>query len=232
MKNTRKTCKIAYNEIRYEKNKLMTNITKRIISGTFLALIVLTALLFSQVLLNFLLASLAYLMYREWHDMTKTDERLLFIGMFIVFVPLGCIYYISTMQEGRIALLVYALIIASVDTFAMIGGKMIGGAKLAPKISPNKTWSGLSCGVFSAGIMAMISGMFIRHYNVQYSLIQYFMAGVVLGGVEQCSDLFISSFKRKFHIKDSGNIIPGHGGVLDRFDGIILTAPLFLLMLS
>ncbi|MBP7189790.1 MAG: phosphatidate cytidylyltransferase, partial [Rickettsiaceae bacterium] len=69
----------------------MTNIRKRIISGIFLALVVLTAVLFSQILLNFLLATLAYLMYKEWHNMTKTDERLLFIGMFIVFIPLGCI---------------------------------------------------------------------------------------------------------------------------------------------
>ncbi len=210
----------------------MTNIRKRIISGIFLALVVLTAVLFSQILLNFLLATLAYLMYKEWHNMTKTDERLLFIGMFIVFIPLGCIYSISIMPGGRIALLLYALIIASVDTFAMIGGKTIGGTKLAPKISPNKTWSGLASGVVAAGIVSLIAGICIRRYNVQYSLLQYFLAGVILGGVEQCSDLFISCFKRKFHIKDSGSIIPGHGGVLDRFDGIILTAPLFLLMLS
>jgi phosphatidate cytidylyltransferase len=119
------------------------------------------------------------------------------------------------------------MLIWSVDTMAMIGGKILQGPKLAPSISPNKTISGLLTGVISAVIIVIIiwqkNNLLINNiYNVcLYTMLLAVMA--------QVSDLLVSFFKRKFKVKDSGNIIPGHGGVLDRFDSIILTAPIIFL---
>ena len=115
---------------------------------------------------------------------------------------------------------------------AMFGGKLIGGYKLAPRVSPNKTISGLLCGIFSAAlfvnILSMISPSSIHIYEM-FSQIELTVYTLMFGVLAQISDLTVSVFKRKFGIKDTGKIIPGHGGVLDRFDSIILTAPIFVL---
>ena len=114
---------------------------------------------------------------------------------------------------------------------AMICGKTVGGIKLSPNISPRKTVSGLiggvSCGagVFYVLFNWQISNVFLQ--NDGLVLFAFILALSAQGG-----DLIESLFKRKFHIKDSGNLIPGHGGVLDRFDSIILAAPLFVLYIK
>lgn len=210
----------------------MPNIVKRFLSGTALALVLLLAILYSQILLNILLITIGFIMFYEWRNITKKDEKYLYLGILIIFVPILSLYLVSIEPEGKIALLTYAFIIASVDSFAMFGGKYFEGPKLAPNLSPNKTWSGLASGVSAGAIVALIISFLLRDYNVRYSHLQFFFFGVVISLIEQCSDLFISFFKRKFAVKDSGNIIPGHGGMLDRFDGIILTAPILLGFIS
>ncbi len=209
----------------------MSNIVTRFLSGTALALVVLLAILYSQILLNLLLIIIGCIMLYEWRNITKKDERYLYLGILIILTPILSLYLVSIKPEGKIALLTYACVIASVDTFAMFGGKYFEGPKLAPKLSPNKTWSGLASGVTAGAIISLIISFLIQEYNVQHSHIEFFLFGIIIGIIEQGSDLFISFFKRKFSVKDSGNIIPGHGGVLDRFDGIILTAPILLWVL-
>lgn len=114
---------------------------------------------------------------------------------------------------------------------AMYGGKLIEGPKLSPRLSPKKTISGLLSGVFSAGLVAFLL-QFIPRYNISNFIsqetIEIILIAMILASIGQMSDLFISFFKRRFKIKDTGSIIPGHGGALDRFDSIILTAPIFL----
>lgn len=210
----------------------MSNIIKRFLSGTALALVILLAILYSQILLNILLIIIGFTMLYEWRNITKKDEKYLSLGILIILAPIFSLYLVSIKPEGKIILLTYACIIASVDSFAMFGGKYFKGPKLAPKLSPNKTWSGLASGVASGTMVALLISFLIKDYNVQYSHLQFFFFGLVIGIIEQCSDLFISFFKRKFNVKDSGNIIPGHGGVLDRFDGVILTAPILLWVIS
>lgn len=212
-------------------NFIMPNLTKRFISGIILGSIVLFAILYSQLLLNLSLILMGSLMLHEWRQITNKDEKYLHLGLIIIIVPILSLYLVSIKPEGKIALLTYALVIAAVDTFAMFGGKTFKGRKLAPIISPNKTWSGLVSGATAGAVVSLCISFIIRKYNVQYSHIEFFFFGLFIGLIEQCSDLFISFFKRKFSVKDSGNIIPGHGGVLDRFDGIILTAPILLWIL-
>lgn len=210
---------------------MMSNLKKRFISGITLASIVLIAILYSQLLLNLLLILIGSLMLHEWRHITQKDEKYLHLGLLIIIIPIISLYLVSIKPEGKIVLLTYALIIAAVDTFAMFGGKSFKGPKLAPTLSPNKTWSGLASGATAGAIVSLLMSFIIREYNVRYSHIEFLLFGFLIGIIEQCSDLFISFFKRKFSVKDSGNIIPGHGGVLDRFDGIILTAPILLWIL-
>ena len=120
------------------------------------------------------------------------------------------------------------LVIIATDIGAFIFGKIIGGPKLAPSISPGKTISGSISGIVVAIICAIIlklTGYIIIEYK---SLI---IITVTLSIVSQIGDLIESKFKRHFGVKDSSNLIPGHGGFLDRADSFLLTAPVFMIII-
>lgn len=114
------------------------------------------------------------------------------------------------------------------DTFAYIVGKSIGKHKLIEKISPKKTIEGLIGGVIFSIIAAILISKFyippkINHYNI--SLLIWIIGAVIIGIFSTLGDLIESKFKRIAGVKDSGNIMPGHGGMLDRLDSIIFVAP-------
>lgn len=111
---------------------------------------------------------------------------------------------------------VLAVVIAT-DTGAYAAGRSIGGPKLAAGISPSKTWSGLAGGVVCAALAGLATGLFLDLANIWKLMI---LSGS-LAIVAQAGDLFESAFKRRFGVKDSSHIIPGHGGVLDRVDGLL-----------
>lgn len=121
----------------------------------------------------------------------------------------------------------YLVLIAtwSNDVFAYLIGRKIGKTKLIPSVSPNKTWEGTIGGLLFAALAACITGYFSEHAWNYILLIQ----GVFIGVAATAGDLIESKMKRMAGVKDSGNIIPGHGGILDRFDATLLTMPLYLL---
>ncbi|HVI98600.1 MAG TPA: phosphatidate cytidylyltransferase [Sphingomonas sp.] len=106
------------------------------------------------------------------------------------------------------------------DIGAYAAGRVIGGPKLAPAISPNKTWAGLIGGVAAAGLFGVA-----MHYAYGLPL-RLTLASPFLAVIAQAGDLYESWLKRRAGVKDSGNILPGHGGVLDRLDGLVPVAPL------
>jgi phosphatidate cytidylyltransferase len=118
-------------------------------------------------------------------------------------------------------------VVWATDIGAYAAGRTIGGAKLAPRISPNKTWAGLAGGVLSAGLVGL--GVAIWFVKDPHPLA---LAGLsaALAVLAQLGDLGESSLKRHFGVKDSGRLIPGHGGVLDRCDGLLSTAPAVALL--
>lgn len=118
------------------------------------------------------------------------------------------------------------LVIGATDTCAYFSGRAIGGPKLAPKLSPSKTWAGLFGGMLGAGVMGVIAGLIM---SLPVSFWSLAPMGAVLAVVAQAGDIGESSVKRRFGVKDSGSLIPGHGGVLDRVDGFVATAPLLAL---
>ena len=110
------------------------------------------------------------------------------------------------------------LTVWATDTFAYFVGRSLGGPKLAPRLSPKKTWSGLAGGVLAAAAVGVV---FAYVLDSAKSWALPAVAGAVLALLAQAGDLMESGLKRRFGVKDSSNLIPGHGGVLDRIDGLI-----------
>jgi phosphatidate cytidylyltransferase len=121
--------------------------------------------------------------------------------------------------HGLPAVLFIFIAVVATDVAAYACGRLIGGPKLAPAISPNKTWAGFLGGITAAGVAAYAFAHTIGSPPPKLAAF-----GLVLGILAQIGDLTESALKRSFGVKDSGAIIPGHGGVLDRVDGLIFAA--------
>lgn len=120
---------------------------------------------------------------------------------------------------------IIAMVVAA-DTGGYLVGRTVGGPKLAPRISPNKTWSGLGGAVAGAALVGLLTAFILNHTNV----LMLTLVSAGLGLVEQAGDLVESAFKRHFGVKDTSQIIPGHGGVLDRVDGLLAVAVAVLII--
>jgi len=162
------------------------------------------------------------------------DPKLLLFGVvYVGFSFIVMIWLRGADKQGLYHLLTLLFIIWASDSFAYFTGRAIGGPKLAPKISPKKTWAGFWGSSFGAGIVAAllacpaVTGYFGVQTLGNWGWPHYFALAFVLGMFGQAGDLFISMFKRKFNVKDTGTLIPGHGGILDRVDALMLVALLF-----
>jgi phosphatidate cytidylyltransferase len=119
------------------------------------------------------------------------------------------------------------------DSMAMAGGAVMGGPKLAPVVSPKKTWSGTITGSLSAAIVAPLYGwLVLRPSGIEIGVWRLVALGLVLSVVGQVGDLAESLLKREAGVKDSGGFFPGHGGVLDRLDSLYWVLPTAALLLS
>lgn len=122
--------------------------------------------------------------------------------------------------SGLIAILYLFAVVWATDILAYFVGRSIGGPKLAPSISPGKTWSGAVGGALAA----VVAGFLVATVAGHPSPILMGALALPLSVVSQAGDLFESGFKRRYGAKDSGNLIPGHGGVMDRVDGLVAAA--------
>ena len=116
---------------------------------------------------------------------------------------------------GLLAIVLLFAIVWSTDIFGYFGGRSIGGPKLMPAVSPKKTWSGAICGTLGAMIVAVLVAKLFGSFNT----IAIASVALLLSVCGQAGDLFESFVKRKFNVKDSSQLIPGHGGAMDRLDG-------------
>ncbi len=112
------------------------------------------------------------------------------------------------------------------DIGGYVFGKSVGGKKLAPTISPGKTWAGLGGCAFFAGLVGIVTALILEQ-----ATFPWMAGGMVLAVIAQMGDLFESAIKRRFGKKDSGALIPGHGGLLDRVDGLLVAAPVLAIFL-
>ena len=139
----------------------------------------------------------------------------------VIYIAMAIYAMLWLRYEGPLGLyniLWLFLVVWATDIFAMVVGKKVKGPRLAPRISPNKTWSGLVGGMIAASTVSFI---FAYMQDSPYLLLCTVL-GAVFGIIEQMGDLLESMLKRKFGVKDSSQLIPGHGGVLDRIDGLLL----------
>lgn len=141
-------------------------------------------------------------------------------GLFYVGAPtLALLYLRRDAIFGFEAVLYVFLIVWATDTAAYFSGRYFGGKKLAPAISPGKTWSGTIGGLFAGLLTGALFAISLNSEPIILALI-----GLLLSAVAQIGDLAESAIKRHFGVKDSSHIIPGHGGILDRLDGIVVAA--------
>jgi len=150
-----------------------------------------------------------------------------FFGIFYVVVMLSYLYRVRSLPDGKF--LVWLIFLSSwgSDTCAYAVGMLIGKHKITPVLSPKKTLEGCIGGVIGAGILGLIYGSFIGGYmqQVENPQIACAFACAVSGAISQVGDFAASAIKRDHGIKDYGDLIPGHGGILDRFDSMLFTAP-------
>lgn len=151
-----------------------------------------------------------------------------FFGLFYVGIMLSYIYKLRMLPKGGALVVLIFLSAWGNDTLAYCTGMLIGKHKMAPKLSPKKTIEGAVGGVLGAALLgavygAILGGLIDFPYN---TILLFAIVCGISGMISIVGDLAASAIKRNYEIKDYGNLIPGHGGILDRFDSIIFTAPI------
>ena len=212
----------------------MNNLTKRIITSTLLLLIISISLFYNKYLWLFFIIIVSLILFIEFNNLTKKIWRKdkntvaianIFSLLFLVILVLVCY---DIYNKPPIGLVFILLICIFSDTGGYIIGNLVGGKKLT-KISPKKTISG-SIGSFIFSLIPLLifwyyykqtndSNFYTRNFS---SLIP---VSLFLSLICQLGDLFISYFKRMAKVNDTGSILPGHGGLLDRIDGVIFVIP-------
>jgi len=170
-------------------------------------------------------AILLYVIFFEWQKIISFKNRF-FLPATIVYLilPAALIAYMCADHSYRMLIFVMVLLIFANDTGGYVIGSLLGKHKLAPRISPKKTWEG-----FFGGYLFTLTMLFLIFYfsKSQYSLPFLFLFSFSVSAIATTGDLFESFLKRNVGIKDSGSILPGHGGLLDRFDSFLAVIFLF-----
>ena len=153
-------------------------------------------------------------------DFIKRSTSAVFITFYLAVLG-GFILLLANHPDGALRILALVVLIACNDTFAYIAGVLLGKHKLAPSISPKKSWEGLIGGA----IASIVGGSLIFHYLFEVNWIVGAAIGVMTVITATCGDLIESAIKRDLAIKDMSNLLPGHGGIMDRLDSALFTAP-------
>tara|TARA_B100001057_G_scaffold9694_1_gene9107 strand:- start:5575 stop:6204 length:630 start_codon:yes stop_codon:yes gene_type:complete len=199
-------------------------LTKRILSSIILIPLALYFIMNGYLmLLSFSLICLIIACH-EWHLMTKKILHKIY-GFIFLFFSFYTFYQLSLELIGTFLVIT---ICVSTDIGGYIFGKVFKGPKLT-KISPNKTYAGAIGGYFLSFISLMIIINYIEYSLTIFQLISLF---ILISTTSQLGDIVVSYFKRKSKIKNTGKIIPGHGGLLDRIDGMVFAFPVFYLVNS
>ena len=162
---------------------------------------------------------LALSLFLKDHDIT--DSLATIIG--VIYLPFFYMHVamIDRLPENSNMIWLVFITAFCTDIFAYFGGMLFGKHKLCPEISPKKTVEGSIGGILGSIAVSALFGALVCPQHIAGCIVM----GLIGSVFAQCGDLIASSFKRKMGIKDYGNLIPGHGGILDRFDSVVLTAP-------
>jgi len=193
----------------------------RIVSTAVLAPVALATVHIGGMLYLVLIAVMGLILAYEWASMVGRRVTWMLLGAVYVSFSIWALWQLRLDPEwGAMTLYWLFAVVWGADTGGYIFGMTLGGPKLAPAISPNKTWSGFVGGTTLGAIAGWgVVGLFRE--DVGYEVVVF---SALLAVVSQVGDLFESWIKRRFGVKDSGAIIPGHGGLFDRVDGLVAVA--------
>jgi len=212
----------------------MAEMYKRII--TSISLIIILYLSFvNNLVLSTVLFAIVFLLFNEFYNIIKRilinrkNYQLTFlflILLYLIYFSLDIWFLLNTDSYNNKKLLFFILITCiSTDIGGYAFGKIFKGKKLT-SISPNKTYAGLSGSYLLSFVISLI------FFNELNSNVNYLVITFIISSLSQLGDLFISYLKRKAKLKDTGSILPGHGGLLDRLDGILLATPIGLFLVG
>ena len=211
-----------------------TEFQKRLISSIFLVPTCFLLIIEGSILFNLFLCLCFVLTILEWNKMSKKKNNLKIFGYIFLFLSFVSVYFLRNFFDEQISLILFLFVILvciSTDIGGYIFGKTFKGPKLT-KISPNKTISGVFgsyiLSIFSIIIFININQEFFE-FNLQLN-VQIFILTILISSMSQIGDILISYFKRLSKVKNSGNLIPGHGGILDRIDGMLFAFPFSFLI--
>ncbi len=159
--------------------------------------------------------------------LTQPAFRLALGVLYIGLAGIALIELRHDTEAGRANVLFLFLIVWASDIGAYMAGRSLGGPRLWPAVSPNKTWSGAAGGLAAAILVGLAVAFVVAPVP---ALMPVVAAAGLLGLASQAGDLLESAIKRHFHVKDSSHLIPGHGGLLDRMDGVLAAAPVAALL--
>lgn len=199
-------------------------LVKRFISSIILIPLVLFFIFKGSFFFTFFITICFFISVFEWHKMIKSKLYKI-SGLIFLLISFYTIYKIrNEFNESYVYLLLVTTICVSTDIGGFIFGKIFKGPKIT-RISPNKTYSGV-IGSFLLSVFSIYFLLEIRYLNLTIELTQNLLIFTILvSSVSQIGDIIISYFKRRSNIKDTGKIIPGHGGLLDRIDGMVFAFP-------
>ncbi len=216
----------------------MNELNKRIITSSILLSIIFITFL-NIYLLCFLILFVNFLSLDEFNKIYKQiyikNKNLQFIYFFLTIVYMIyfslviILFLIQSFEINKLLIMFILIICISTDIGGFAFGKIIGGKKLT-SISPKKTYSGLIGSFITSYLVGLIiynfmEGKIIINFNI-------FLYIFLISAISQSGDLFISFFKRKAKIKDTGSILPGHGGILDRMDGMLFAMPIGIIIIN
>ncbi len=201
----------------------MKNLVTRTLTGIVFVAVMVGSVWVSRWTFLALLAVVGVGCFVEFLRLVKPNFLAVIAGLIYIFLPLGLLLWGCFSDFGydvwKHFVLFLLIVIWANDVFAYLTGVTVGRHKLAPKISPKKTWEGFAGGV----VGAVAAGMLLAGGN--WNSVAAAGAAVVIAVSGVAGDLFESWLKRRADVKDSGNVLPGHGGFLDRFDSLLFAAP-------
>jgi phosphatidate cytidylyltransferase len=183
-------------------------------------------------LLYWLLASFVVLDYPARNDHWNKESRIATMGIFSLLPTWVGITQLKYLEPNGMLVLMLIILVAAVDVGAFFTGMNFGKTKLAPELSPNKTWEGVWGGFALCLLVSLGFGVLLNRtlFSVgQFEMVVLIVIGLLVTFFSVTGDLVESMLKRNRKIKDSGKILPGHGGVLDRIDGLIAATPVFVI---
>ena len=211
---------------------MKNEIYKRLLSSILLIPVALFFIIKGSFFLIFFLIICFFISAYEWHLMTKKIKFLL-SGYIVLIFSFYSVFELRNNLSGEyFYILLVTIICVATDIGGYLFGKTFKGPKLT-KISPNKTYSGMFGGFFLSLISTYVYVNSINFARFKFEIsIEFFLIVLLISAISQLGDIIISYFKRLSKIKNTGKIIPGHGGLLDRIDGMIFAFPFSYLILK